>query len=93
MKIEEAIRVLKEGGLTLKECEEAIDMAINALKAIDDIKAEIMQLYNEVEVVDYDHNDISRIKKAHWIIREEVLWILDKYNSHPKRGANMREGE
>lgn len=59
---------------------------------LDKIRAEIMQLYNEVEVVDYDHNDISRIKRAHWIIREEVLWILDKYNSHQKRGADMREG-
>lgn len=29
---EEAIRVLKEGGITLKECEEAFDMAIEALK-------------------------------------------------------------
>ena len=29
---EEAIRVLKEGGLTLKECEEAFDMAIKALE-------------------------------------------------------------
>ena len=60
---------------------------------LEQIRAEIMQLYNEVEVVDYDHNDISRIKRAHWIIREEVLWILDKYNSHPKRGAKMKEGE
>lgn len=102
---EEAVRVLKEGGLTLKECEEAFDMAINALEREDEakekeqqdileqIRAEIMQLYNEVEVVDYDHNDISRIKKAHWIIREEVLWILDKYNSRPKRGAEMKEGD
>lgn len=46
---------------------------------LDKIRAEIMQLYNEVEVVDYDHNDTSRIKKAHWITREEVLWIIDKY--------------
>lgn len=60
---------------------------------LDKIKAEIMQLYNEVEVVDYDHNDISRIKKAHWIIREEVLWIIDKYNSCQKRGIDMRESE
>lgn len=60
---------------------------------LDKIRAEIMQLYNEVEVVDYDHKDISRIKTAHWIIREEVLWIIDKYNSCPKRGADMREGE
>lgn len=60
---------------------------------VEQIRAEIMQLYNEVEVVDYDHNDISRIKRAHWIIREEVLWILDKYNSLPKRGKDMREGE
>ena len=46
---------------------------------LDKIRDEIMQLYNEVEVVDYDHNDVFRIKKAHWIIREEVLWIIDKY--------------
>lgn len=74
----------------------SLDMAIKALEQepiLDKIKAEIMQLYNEVEVVDYDHNDVSRIKTAHWIIREEVIWILDKYNSCPKRGANMREGE
>lgn len=49
---------------------------------MEQIRAEIMQLYNEVEVVDYDHNDISRIKKAHWIIREEVLWIIDKYTHY-----------
>lgn len=46
---------------------------------LDNIIAEIMQLDSELEVVDYDHNDITRIKTAHWIIREEVLWIIDKY--------------
>lgn len=46
---------------------------------LDMIIAEIMQLDSELEVVDYDHNDITRIKTAHWIIREEVLWIIDKY--------------
>lgn len=52
MTIEEAIKVLKEGGLTLKECEEAFDMAINALKAIDEIKTEIENLPTGVELTD-----------------------------------------
>lgn len=46
---------------------------------LDNIISEIMQLDSELEVVDFDHNDVTRIKTAHWIIREEVLWIIDKY--------------
>lgn len=57
---------------------EAISKA-DMVTILDKIKEEIMQLYYEVEVVDYDHNDVSRIKKAHWITREEVLQIIDKY--------------
>lgn len=76
-----------------KDVWEKAEKALEQEPILDKIKAEIMQLYNEVEVVDYDRKDISRIKTAHWIIREEVSWIIDKYNSCPKRGADMREGE
>lgn len=78
-----------------KDVWEKAEKALKQEPILDKIKDEIMQLYNEVEVVDYDRKDISRIKTAHWIIREEVLWIIDKYNynSCPKRGANMRKGE
>ena len=61
--------------------------ALEQESILNKIRAEIMQLYNEVEVVDYDHNDISRIKKAHWIIREEVIWIIDRYRGR-KRGIS-----
>lgn len=88
---EEAINIISqmikdEEGFLSDNTVEAHKIALKALEQepiLEKIKAEIMQLYYEVEVVDYDHNDISRIKKAHWVTREEVLWIIDKYNSHP----------
>lgn len=66
-------------------CDEREDYE-NRLKAdmvamLDKIRAEIMQLDNDTENVDYDYNDMAQAEMIHTICREEVLQIIGKYKA------------
>lgn len=60
----EAIKVLKEGGLTLKECEETFDMAIQALKQLTSYEQTINRLVKAITMTDPR-------PKGHWISHRE----------------------
>ena len=60
--------------------EQYIDSIAETL-ILDKIRAEIMQLDYDTESVDYDYNDMPQTEIVHMICREEVLRIIDKYNT------------
>ena len=61
------------------ECDYNARLKADMAAMLENIRAEIMHLDNDLESVDYDYNDMTQTEEIHMICREEVLQIIDNY--------------